>query len=167
MRLEGFSMATSKKMGRPTQYTDILVDEICGRLACGEPMAKITQSAHMPNPVTIYRWLREKPDFQQRYADARRDGAHCLADQIQDIVDTEPLAVFDEAGNKRYDAGSIAHNRLRMDARKWLAAKYLPKVYGDRTIVAGDEDAPLAVEVSFGVFDEVLKNMALTRAAGD
>ena len=160
-------MATSKKMGRPTQYTDILVDEICGRLACGEPMAKITQSAHMPNPVTIYRWLREKPDFQQRYADARRDGAHCLADQIQDIVDTEPLAVFDEAGNKRYDAGSIAHNRLRMDARKWLAAKYLPKVYGDRTIVAGDEDAPLAVEVSFGVFDEVLKNMALTRAAGD
>jgi hypothetical protein len=90
-----------------------------------------------------------------------------LADQIQEIVDTEPLAVFDEAGNKRYDAGSIAHNRLRMDARKWLASKYLPKVYGDRTVVAGDEDAPLAVEVSFGVFDEVLKNMALTRAASE
>lgn len=158
---------TGKKIGRPTQYTDILVDEICGRLACGEPMAKIVQSAHMPDSVTIYRWLREKPAFQQRYADARRDGAHCLADQIQDIVDTEPLAVFDEAGNKRYDSGSVAHNRLRMDARKWLAAKYLPKVYGDRTVVAGDEDAPLAVEVSFGVFDEVLKNMALTRAAGE
>lgn len=156
-------MATGKKMGRPTQYTDILVDEICGRLACGEPMAKITQSAHMPDPVTIYRWLREKPDFQQRYADARRDGAHCLADQIQDIVDTEPLAVFDEAGNKRYDAGSIAHNRLRMDARKWLAAKYLPKVYGDKTIVSGDDEAPLAVEVSFDVFGELLKNVALTR----
>ena len=160
-------MATGKKMGRPTQYTDILVDEICGRLACGEPMAKITQSAHMPNPVTIYRWLREKPDFQQRYADARRDGAHCLADQIQDIVDTEPLAVFDEAGNKRSDAGSIAHNRLRMDARKWLAAKYLPKVYGDKTIVSGDDEAPLAVEVSFDVFGELLKNIALTRQTSE
>jgi len=160
-------MATGKKMGRPTQYTNTLVDEICGRLACGEPMAKITQSAHMPDPVTIYRWLREKPDFCQRYADARRDGAHCLADQIQDIVDTEPLAVFDEAGNKRYDAGSIAHNRLRMDARKWLAAKYLPKVYGDRTVVAGDDEAPLAVEVSFDVFGEVLKNLALTRQASE
>ena len=160
-------MATGKKVGRPTQYTDILVDEICGRLACGEPMAKITQSAHMPDPVTIYRWLREKPEFNQRYADARRDGAHCLADQIQDIVDTEPLAVFDEAGNKRYDAGSIAHNRLRMDARKWLAAKYLPKVYGDKTIVSGDDENPVVVEVSFDVFGELLKNIALTRQTSE
>ena len=160
-------MATGKKMGRPTQYTDTLVDEICGRLACGEPMAKIVQSAHIPDAVTIYRWLREKPDFQQRYADARKDGAHCLADQIQDIVDTEPLSVFDEAGNKRYDAGSIAHNRLRMDARKWLAAKYLPKVYGDRTILAGDDTSPLAVEVSFDIFGELLKNMTLKRQAGE
>jgi hypothetical protein len=90
-----------------------------------------------------------------------------LADQIQEIVDTEPLAVFDEAGNKRYDSGSVAHNRLRMDARKWLAAKYLPKVYGERTVVAGDEDAPLAVEVSFDVFGELLKNLALTRQTGE
>jgi len=158
---------TGKKMGRPSLYNDGLVDEICGRLACGEPMAKIVQSAHMPDSVTIYKWLRTKPEFAQRYADARRDGAHCLADQIQDIVDTEPLAVFDEAGNKRYDSGSVAHNRLRMDARKWLAAKYLPKVYGERTVVAGDEEAPLAVEVSFAVFGELLKNISLTRAAGE
>ena len=129
----------------------------------GEPMAKIVQSAHMPDYVTIYRWLREKPDFQQRYADARKDGAHCLADQIQDIVDTEPLAVFDEQGNKRYDAGSIAHNRLRMDARKWLAAKYLPKVYGDKTILAGDAEAPLAVTVDFSTWDAMLKNAELTK----
>jgi len=137
-------MATGKKMGRPSLYTNELVDEICGRLAIGEPMAKIVQSAHMPDYVTIYRWLREKPDFQQRYADARKDGAHCLADQIQDIVDTEPLAVFDEQGNKRYDAGSIAHNRLRMDARKWLAAKYLPKVYGDKVELSGSVELTLA-----------------------
>ena len=150
-------------MGRPSLYTDNLVDEICARLASGEPMAKIVQSAHMPDSVTIYRWLREKPDFQQRYTDARKDGAHCLADQIQDIVDTEPLAVFDEAGNKRYDAGSIAHNRLRMDARKWLAAKYLPKVYGDKTILAGDADAPLAVSVDFSTWEAMLKNAELAK----
>jgi hypothetical protein len=99
--------------------------------------------------------------------DARKDGAHCLADQIQDIVDTEPLAVFDEAGNKRYDSGSIAHNRLRMDARKWLAAKYLPKVYGERTVVAGDDEHPVVIEASFDIFGEMLKNLALKRQASE
>jgi len=163
-------MATGKTKhagGRPSLYTDVLVDEICGRLASGEPMAKIVQSAHMPDSVTIYRWLREKPEFQQRYADARKDGAHCLADQIQDIVDTEPLAVFDETGNKRYDSGSIAHNRLRMDARKWLAAKYLPKVYGERTVVAGDDEHPVVIEASFDIFGEMLKNLALKRQTSE
>ncbi len=155
------------KMGRPSIYTQKLADEICGRLAAGEPMAKIAKSANMPDPTTIYKWLRQNADFNHRYVDARKDGAHCLADQIQDIVDTEPLAVFDEAGNKRYDSGSVAHNRLRMDARKWLAAKYLPKVYGERTILAGDDEAPLVIEANFDVFGELLKNLSLKRQAGE
>ena len=56
---------------------------------------------------------------------------------------------------------------MQIETRLKLLSKWNPKKYGDRTVVAGDEDAPLAVEVSFGVFDEVLKNMALTRAAGE
>jgi len=154
-------------LGRPTKYSDELADKICARLASGEPMAKIAKLPSMPDQTTIYRWLREKPDFQQRYADARVDGAHVLADQIQEIVDTEPLAVFDEQGNKRYDSGAIQHQRLRMDARKWLAAKYLPKVYGDRLTHSGDDEAPIVAEVSFDIFGELLKSLTLQRQTNE
>lgn len=125
-------------------HTPELEDEICARLALGEPMTRITKDDHMPNPVTIYRWLRENESFSNRYALSREDGAHSYAYQIAEIIDEEPLKVVDEHGNVRYDSGSIANKRLRMDGRKWLAAKYLPKAYGDKQILSGDPEAPLA-----------------------
>ena len=97
------------------------------------------------------------------YESARKDGAHTLASQIQEIADQEPLKVFDEQGNQRYDSGSISYNKLRMEARKWLAAKYLPRVYGDRNILAGDPEAPLEVKQDNSIFETILSNLELKR----
>ena len=71
--------------------------------------------------------------------------------------------MFDDQGNKRYDSGSIAHKRLRMDGRKWLAAKYLPKVYGDRQILAGDAESPIEVKSNTEIFDALLQNLELVQ----
>lgn len=150
--------------GRPTTYSKGLASEICARLAEGEPITKITKEEHMPGQSTIYRWLVDNKEFREMYESARKDGAHTLASQIQEIADSEPLKVFDEQGNKRYDSGSISYNKLRMEARKWLAAKYLPRVYGDRQILAGDEDNPVHVNSNVGeVFDGIIKNLELMR----
>jgi hypothetical protein len=54
-----------------------------------------------------------------------------------------------------------------MDARKWLAAKYLPKVYGDRLTHSGDDDAPIVAEVSFDIFGELLKSLTLQRQTNE
>ena len=40
------------------------------------------------------------------------------------------------------DHDHIARSRLRVDARKWLLSKMLPKVYGDKVALGGDADAP-------------------------
>ena len=37
-----------------------------------------------------------------------------------------------------------SHRKLQIDTRKWLLARWLPKVYGERTTLAGDPEAPLA-----------------------
>jgi hypothetical protein len=97
------------------------------------------------------------------YEIARQDLAHTMANQIQEIIDEKPLQVVDDAGNIKYDAGSIADKRLRMDGRKWLAAKYLPRVYGERTVVAGDESSPLAHKVSFEAFDTLIDALETRR----
>lgn len=149
--------------GRPSKYTEDIAIEICARLAEGEPMTKITRDNHIPHPVTVYRWLIDNLEFRNMYESARKDGAHTLASQIQEIADETPLEVFDEAGNKRYDSGSISHNKLRVEARKWLAAKYLPRVYGDRQILAGDADSPVELNHNGAIFDGILTHMQLKR----
>lgn len=158
------------KTGRPSKNTDTLTEEICGRLASGEPMSKITRDAHMPDMSTVYKWLRKDNEFRQMYEVARQDGAHTYASEISEIVDTEPNKVYDEAGNMKYDPASIAHSRLRMDARKWLAAKYLPKVYGERQVIAGDADNPIKIDAEVQaqeLLDALLKNVELKKQAGD
>ena len=154
-----------KKIGRPSKKTPELIEEICARLAQGEPVSHITKDAHMPDLVNVYKWLRVDDEFRKLYETARSDGAHTYAAEIAEIIDEEPLAVYDEAGNKKYDSGSIAHKRLRMDGRKWLAAKYLPKVYGERQILAGDAENPLEVKVESTIFDTLLHNLELTKQA--
>lgn len=46
-----------------------------------------------------------------------------------------------------FDSTAVARNRLRMDARKWVASKLKPKKYGDKLALAGDDESPLVVKV--------------------
>lgn len=155
--------------GRPTIISDEVCAQLCARLACGEPISKICQDEDMPALTTIYRWLKQYDDFRKMYEEARKDGAHSFADQIAHIIDMEPLKVIDENGNVKFDPASIAWNRLRMDGRKWLAAKYLPKVYGERLGVEGVEDgAPIKTQdATFEKLQAILSNMEMKKRAGE
>lgn len=41
------------------------------------------------------------------------------------------------------DQEHINRSRLRVDARKWVAAKLLPKKYGEKTQITGDGGGPV------------------------
>lgn len=160
-------MATTKRnpVGRPSKYTEEIGISICALLAAGTPVTKIVLLDDMPSQQTVYTWLRKHPEFLELYEIARQDLAHTMANQIQEIIDEKPLQIVDEAGNIKYDSGSIADKRLRMDGRKWLAAKYLPRVYGERTVVAGDAEAPMTHKVTFEAFDTVIEALEARRQA--
>lgn len=78
----------------------------------------------MPALRTVFVWLAKHPEFVQQYALAREEQADTLADEIVEIAD----------GSKFADDSAVmtARDRLRVDARKWVAAKLKPKVYGDK-----------------------------------
>ena len=165
-------MATGKKMGRPpgdSPYPnkEKIKEQIVGWLSEGKTLRDFCRQEEMPSFGAIYRWLQEDKDFEARFAHARVIGHDSIAEECASLADTEPLAVFDEAGNKRYDPGSIAWRKMQIETRLKLLAKWNPKKYGDKTILAGDDEAPLVVEASFDIFGELLKNLALTRAAGE
>ena len=76
---------------------------------------------------TIYKWLHAHPDFAEQYVRARETRAHLVAEETIEVVEAEPDAT---------------RARVKMDVRKWYAGKIAPKVWGEKTVLAGDPDNP-------------------------
>lgn len=113
-------------------YTEEIADKICEELARGKSLVKICDEIDV-SYSTIMKWLRDFDDFSQKYAHAREAQADYLADEIIQIADDSTHdSVVDEDGNLRLNTEFVARSRLKVDSRKWIASKLLPKKYGDR-----------------------------------
>ena len=128
-----------KKVGRPTKYTPEMVELICERVAthdCG--LRRLTDMYDdMPDKVNINIWRRKYPEFRSRYAQAKCEQAEFLTEDVLDIAD-DAVNDWMESYDKENDCISwrvngehIQRSRLRIDTRKWLAAKLAPKIYGE------------------------------------
>ena len=106
-------------------------------------MKDICSDPAMPSTSMVYRWLAdpERVEFRDRYAHAREVQADNMADEILSIADDarndwmERQDYNGEAGSWQLNGEHIQRSKVRIDSRKWLAAKLKPKVYGDRTAV--------------------------------
>ena len=105
-------------IGAPSKYTDELADEICARLANGEPLKRICADPHMPDFVTVWRWERDKEPFRNLLARARELGTHNLADQCIDIADDPDM--------------DPANKRVMIETRIRLIGKWNSRAYGDK-----------------------------------
>lgn len=112
---------------------EMVVETVCGCLAQGKPLVHALTAEGMPSYATFMRWIAEDEALRENYMRAREASADYLADEIVHIADTE----LDP---------QVA--RVRIDARKWVAAKMKPKKYGDKLELAGDPENPLHLKVT-------------------
>jgi len=115
-------------------YTPELGEEICDWIAEGNSLTSYCKQPNTPSKVTVMRWLlNDKHDgFVNQYARAREAQAELFADQIIDIADgDEHDTIITEDGIQK-NREVIERSRIKIDARKWVAAKLLPKKYGDK-----------------------------------
>ena len=71
------------------------------------------------------------------------------AEQIIEIADDGTNDTYlDEQGNVKVNTDVLGRSRLRVDARKWIASKLLPKVYGDKidATLSGPDGGPIKYE---------------------
>jgi hypothetical protein len=149
-------------MAAALPFEQSIADEICDRLIAGESLRKITLSEHMPAASTIFKWLATVPKFAEQYARARDAQADTLADEILDIADdgsNDWMGGKDEESGSNYNGDAVARSKLRVDARKWIAAKLKPKKYGEKTLLGSDPDNPLP--------DSFAVKLVKPRAEGD
>lgn len=141
-------------MSRALEYSQEVADSICERIACGESLRSICSDDSTPAMSTVFRWLTLVEGFSEQYARAREEQAEALADEIVAIADEECTTVRssrhptvkDDDGDGElevvFDSTAVARNRLRIDARKWVASKLKPRKYGEKLAVGGAEDLP-------------------------
>ena len=135
--------------GRPTRYTADVASTICTRLAGGESLRSICDDAAMPARSTVTGWLfdGEHEDFMDQYARAREVQAEVWADEIVSIADDSSSDVTtDKDGKEIVNHEHIQRSRLRVDTRKWVASKLLPKRYGDKLQHTGEGGGPVPHE---------------------
>jgi hypothetical protein len=119
---------------KSTTFTQKIADLICERLAAGESLRAICRDEGMPTEAAVRLWARDDVQgFASQYAHARSLGYERLADELLEIADDGSSDTYvDDKGNERTDADVVARSRLRVDTRKWLLSKMLPKVYGEK-----------------------------------
>lgn len=132
-----------KKVGGPkSAYSELLADTICSRIANGESLHKICSDDGYPTAGTVMNWV-SNPDptarfgFVEKFLMAKEIGYHLMADQI--------IAISDDSAGDKYiktlpngeeveviNHETVQRDRLRVDSRKFILSKALPKIYGDR-----------------------------------
>ena len=110
-------------MARPSGYNETLAAAICERIAGGESLRAVCADAGMPGKATVMEWLVARETFARAMAAARTAQADGYADEIVEIAD---------------GCDNPAQAKVRIDARKWAAAKLAPKKYGMLRQKVGD-----------------------------
>ena len=139
-------------MARPSKYTPEIGQEICDLMIAGQSIRSICQSDKFPSATTVFNWLATRGHrFLEQYTHAREIQAEMMADEILDIAD-DGTNDFVERETKKgaiilCDQEHINRSRLRVDARKWVASKLLPKKYGEKLELSGDPERPLKLTI--------------------
>lgn len=138
-----------------TTFTQEVADVICDRIATSTLSIKnICESdEHLPNVSTVLRWLRTNEEFRTQYTRAKEEQADMLIEEMIDIADdgsNDLMTVI--RGDKEYEQENkevTSRSKLRVETRKWIAAKLKPKKYGDKLDVTSDNKplAPTAFKV--------------------
>lgn len=120
-------------MGRPSKMTEAVRAEILERISCGESMRRICKDKHLPNASNVFRFIYRDDEFRKQYERSRTDQAEWLAEEIVDIADV--------------GCGDTQRDRLRIDARKWLMSKMLPKKYSDKMDLDVTQDSTIRIKI--------------------
>ena len=137
------SKTIPKKSRRPTAPTKTLRARIFNKIADGVSVRKLCEDKRYPTRDMFYKWLREYPDFAEEYRIATELRADVLVDEMMDIADDDSLDIIidteaDEGARVKADQIKVARAKVKIDTRKWVAARMAPRKYGNNVKVEAE-----------------------------
>jgi len=122
------------KRGRPSLYSDEIAEKICELTSTSHKSLKtICEEVEVP-VMTVLCWLRTNESFSKMYARAKDEQADFLVEEMLEIADDsrQDTLIDPETGKKYENKEWTNRSRLRVDARKWVAAKLKPRKYSEK-----------------------------------
>ena len=138
-------------MARPSEYNFEMCKEICSEVANGFNIKTVLSSREeYPTFQTWCNWKREHTELFDLYTRSIQDKA--------DSVEQDMDAIYDEIRAGGIDSST---GRLLLDTLKWKAAKYYPKMFGDKVdhTTNGQAIQPSTVINLSGLSTETLKDL--------
>ena len=146
--------------GRLSIFTPEIAKTICEHLADGMTLREVCRIEGMPDERTVRNWaLENREGFFPQYAQARAIGYYSMADEVVEIADDGSNDWMERQDDDKkaffvLNGEHVQRSRLRVDTRKWLLSKALPKIYGDKllhTDQSGEGPARIIHEVKWSV----------------
>lgn len=131
------------------EYSEALLQEILLKVADGESLASVCRKDGFPSRKTFFAWVSDKPSIAEQYQVALSMRAELFADEIIEIADDSGFDIkLDKDGNGRVDTENVQRAKLRVDSRKWIVSRLLPKKYGDKVEVDNKHSGIIAVTLT-------------------
>ncbi|MDQ5917916.1 MAG: hypothetical protein QG660_1028 [Pseudomonadota bacterium] len=141
-------MSWQERFIRPdSRFPLEIVEELLEALRDGRSMREICEDERMPSRETIRQWAEADDDLALAITRAREVG---FFDRAERAVMDAKVATDPQKG------------RLAFDAERWFLGK-VSKAFADKTVIAGDKEAPLTHEHRVSLADapdEVLRYLA-------
>ena len=132
------------------RYSPKLTDEICRRIAPGEPIRWILREKTKPNWDTLRRWMEKYPQFGEKYAKAMEHRADYIAHKMVE------LASRCEKEPKNANGYKVAASILQ-----WQAAMGNPKKYSEKLLMQHEDITPMDPSKVLTEFDRVCKQLGI------
>jgi hypothetical protein len=148
------SAASPGRKGAPTIKTPEVLEAILAGISIGKSARTMCVEVGISQRV-LWNWLASDQELMRNYLRAKELCVDAYAEEIIEISDDGSRDVqIDEKGREVINREVIARAQLRIDARKWYAARLAPKKYGDKLPVtqeAADTKKTVvhSVEVTF------------------
>lgn len=127
-------------MARPPKFSrkeqEAICQEIFAWMATGKTIRAYFEAETRKITRETFRvWENTNvyPELSVQYARAKVAQVEAWADDCIQISDDGTNDTYvDENGRTRVDHDVVQRSKLRIDTRKWLMSKMLPRIYGDR-----------------------------------
>jgi hypothetical protein len=142
------------RKGAPTIKTPAILEAILAGISLGKSARTMCIEVGISQRV-LWNWLANDQELMRNYLRAKELCVDAYAEEIIEISDDGTRDTYlDEKGREVVNRDVIARAQLRIDARKWYAARLAPKKYGDKLPVThevGDAKKTIvhSVEVTF------------------